>query len=146
MFIGCSPSSVGGGIRTTTVAIIGLYLYSFLKSEDNINIFGRRIDQDDVRKSVVVFMLSLGMCFFCIVFICYRGTNTDLDHRRSNFCFWNNWFVLRDYRDLSVVGKITIAALMFIGRIGMLYTLMLFVPKETRDLGYEYPSEKIIIG
>ena len=38
MFIGCSPSSVGGGIRTTTVAIIGLYLYSFLKSEDNINI------------------------------------------------------------------------------------------------------------
>ncbi|BDP88693.1 Ktr system potassium uptake protein D [Enterococcus faecium] len=65
MFIGCSPSSVGGGIRTTTVAIIGLYLYSFLKSEDNINIFGRRIDQDDVRKSVVVFMLSLGMCFFC---------------------------------------------------------------------------------
>ncbi len=68
MFIGCSPSSVGGGIRTTTVAIIGLYLYSFLKSEDNINIFGRRIDQDDVRKSVVVFMLSLGMCFFCIVF------------------------------------------------------------------------------
>ncbi|HFO0552761.1 TPA: TrkH family potassium uptake protein, partial [Enterococcus faecium] len=69
MFIGCSPSSVGGGIRTTTVAIIGLYLYSFLKSEDNINIFGRRIDQDDVRKSVVVFMLSLGMCFFCIVFL-----------------------------------------------------------------------------
>lgn len=100
MFIGCSPSSVGGGIRTTTVAIIGLYLYSFLKSEYNINIFGRRIDQDDVRKSVVVFMLSLGMCFFCIVFICYRGTNTDLDHRRSNFCFWNNWFVLRDYRRL----------------------------------------------
>ena len=69
MFIGCSPSSVGGGIRTTTVAIIGLYLYSFLKSEDNINIFGRRIDNDDVRKSVVVFMLSLGMCFFCIVFL-----------------------------------------------------------------------------
>ncbi len=31
MFIGCSPSSVGGGIRTTTIAIIGLYLYSFLK-------------------------------------------------------------------------------------------------------------------
>ena len=69
MFIGCSPSSVGGGIRTTTIAIIGLYLYAFLKSEDNINIFGRRIDEDDVRKSVVVFMLSLGMCFFCVLFL-----------------------------------------------------------------------------
>ncbi len=40
--------------------------------------------------------------------------------------------------------KLMIALLMFIGRIGMLYTLMIFVPKETRDLGYEYPSEKII--
>lgn len=106
MFIGCSPSSVGGGIRTTTVAIIGLYLYSFLKSEDNINIFGRRIDQDDVRKSVVVFMLSLGMCFFCIrFFICYRRTNADLDHHRSNFCVWNNWFIFRDYRRLVCCGQ-----------------------------------------
>ena len=48
--------------------------------------------------------------------------------------------------DLTTVGKLMIALLMFIGRIGMLYTLMIFVPKETRDLGYEYPSEKIIIG
>ena len=38
-----------------------------------------------------------------------------------------------------------IALLMFIGRIGMLYTLMIFVPKETRDLGYEYPSEKLLL-
>ena len=70
MFIGCSPSSVGGGIRTTTVAIIGLYLYSFLKSEDNINIFGRRIEQDDVRKSVVVFMLLLVCVSLYSFFIC----------------------------------------------------------------------------
>ena len=48
--------------------------------------------------------------------------------------------------DLSSVGKLVIALLMFIGRVGMLYTLLLFVPKETRDLGYEYPTEKIIIG
>jgi Trk-type K+ transport system membrane component len=147
MFIGCSPSSVGGGIRTTTVAIIGLYLYSFLKSEDNINVFGRRIDQDDVRKSVVVFMLSLGMCFFCIVFL----TATENQSLISiivevTSAFGTTGLSLGITADLSIVGKITIAALMFIGRIGMLYTLMLFVPKETRDLGYEYPTEKIIIG
>ncbi|HCR3619131.1 TPA: TrkH family potassium uptake protein [Enterococcus faecium] len=147
MFIGCSPSSVGGGIRTTTVAIIGLYLYSFLKSEDNINIFGRRIDQDDVRKSVVVFMLSLGMCFFCIVFLSATEEQTLISIIiEVTFAFGTTGLSLGITGDLSVVGKITIATLMFIGRIGMLYTLMLFVPKETRDLGYEYPSEKIIIG
>ncbi|MCD4908070.1 TrkH family potassium uptake protein [Enterococcus faecium] len=147
MFIGCSPSSVGGGIRTTTVAIIGLYLYSFLKSEDNINIFGRRIDQDDVRKSVVVFMLSLGMCFFCIVFLSATEEQTLISIIiEVTSAFGTTGLSLGITGDLSVVGKITIAALMFIGRIGMLYTSMLFVPKETRDLGYEYPSEKIIIG
>ena len=147
MFIGCSPSSVGGGIRTTTVAIIGLYLYSFLKSEDNINIFGRIIDQDDVRKSVVVFMLSLGMCFFCIVFLSATEEQTLISIIiEVTSAFGTTGLSLGITGDLSVVGKITIATLMFIGRIGMLYTLMLFVPKETRDLGYEYPSEKIIIG
>ncbi|HAQ4275346.1 TPA: TrkH family potassium uptake protein [Enterococcus faecium] len=147
MFIGCSPSSVGGGIRTTTVAIIGLYLYSFLKSEDNINIFGRRIDQDDVRKSVVVFMLSLGMCFFCIVFLSATEEQTLISIIiEVTSAFGTTGLSLGITGDLSVVGKTTIATLMFIGRIGMLYTLMLFVPKETRDLGYEYPSEKIIIG
>ncbi len=147
MFIGCSPSFVGGGIRTTTVAIIGLYLYSFLKSEDNINIFGRRIDQDDVRKSVVVFMLSLGMCFFCIVFLSATEEQTLISIIiEVTSAFGTTGLSLGITGDLSVVGKITIATLMFIGRIGMLYTLMLFVPKETRDLGYEYPSEKIIIG
>lgn len=138
MFIGCSPSSVGGGIRTTTVAIIGLYLYSFLKSEDNINIFGRRIDQDDVRKSVVVFMLSLGMCFFCIVFLSATEEQTLISIIiEVTSAFGTTGLSLGITGDLSVVGKITIATLMFIGRIGMLYTLMLFVPKETRDLGYE---------
>ncbi|WP_422851572.1 TrkH family potassium uptake protein [Enterococcus durans] len=147
MFIGCSPSSVGGGIRTTTVAIIGLYLYSFLKSEDNINIFGRKIDEDDVRKSVVVFMLSLGMCFFCIVFLSATENQTLISIIvEVTSAFGTTGLSLGITGDLSIVGKITIAALMFIGRIGMLYTLMLFVPKETRDLGYEYPTEKIIIG
>ncbi|MGH2168418.1 potassium transporter TrkG, partial [Enterococcus faecalis] len=39
--------------------------------------------------------------------------------------------------DLTTVGKLMIGLLMFIGGIGMLYTLMIFVPKETPDLGYE---------
>lgn len=122
MFIGCSPSSVGGGIRTTTVAIIGLYLYSFLKSEDNINIFGRRIDQDDVRKSVVVFMLSLGMCFFCIVFLSATEEQTLISIIiEVTSAFGTTGLSLGITGDLSVVGKITIATLMFIGRIGMLY-------------------------
>lgn len=147
MFIGCSPSSVGGGIRTTTMAIIGLYMFAFLKSEENINIFGRRIPEIDIRKSVVVFMLSMSMCFFAIIFL----TATEEEPLIAiivEVCsaFGTTGLSLGITADLSGVGQAVIAALMFIGRIGMLYTLLLFVPKETRDLGYEYPSEQIIIG
>lgn len=147
MFIGCSPSSVGGGIRTTTIAIIGLYLYSFLKNENDVNIFGRKIAQEDVRKSVVVFMLSAGMCLFSIIFL----TATE-EHSliaiivEVTSAFGTTGLSLGITDELSSTGKIMIAILMFIGRVGMLYTLMLFVPKETQDLGYEFPEEKIIIG
>lgn len=147
MFIGCSPSSVGGGVRTTTVAIIGLYLISFLKSESHINIFGRKIDNEDVRKSVVVFMLSLLMCFGCVIFLtATEDVSLIAIIVEVTSAFGTTGLSLGITPELSVIGKLIIALLMFIGRIGMLYTLLLFIPKETRDLGYEYPTEKIIIG
>lgn len=147
MFIGCSPSSVGGGVRTTTIAIIGLYLFSFLKRESRVNVFGRQIDDDDLQKSIVVFMLSLAMCFSSVIFL---TATEDLSLIsiivEVASAFGTTGMSLGITAELSTVGKIIIGALMFIGRIGMLYTLLLFVPKETRDLGYEYPTEKIIIG
>jgi Trk-type K+ transport system membrane component len=87
------------------------------------------------------------MCFFCIIFL----SSTE-DHSliaiivEVSSAFGTTGLSLGITADLSPAGKILIALLMFIGRIGMLYTISLFVPKETRDLTYEYPTEKIIIG
>ena len=58
MFIGASPSSVGGGIRTTTFALNILFLIHFAKGNPSIKIFKREIHPDDVLKSLVVLMLS----------------------------------------------------------------------------------------
>lgn len=147
MFIGCSPSSVGGGIRTTTIAIIALYLFSFLKGEKHVNVFGRKIASDDVQKSIAVFMLSLTLCFFCIILLSATETAPLIALIvEVTSAFGTTGLSLGITADLTSIGKIVIALLMFIGRIGMLYTLLLFVPKETRDLGYTYPTEKIIIG
>jgi len=147
MFIGCSPSSVGGGVRTTTIMIIGLYLYSFLKGENHITIFGRNIDEEDIRKSVVVFMLSLMMCFSCIIFLtAIEDVSLISIIVEVTSAFGTTGLSLGITEDLTTIGKLVITALMFIGRVGMLYTLMLFVPKKPHDLGYHYPTEKIIIG
>lgn len=106
-----------------------------------------KIADDDVQKSITVFMLSLMMCFFCVLFL---SSTEDLPLIsiivEVTSAFGTTGLSLGITPELSTVGKIVIALLMFIGRIGMLYTLLLFVPKETRDLGYAYPTEKIIIG
>lgn len=147
MFIGCSPSSVGGGIRTTTVAVITLYLISFLKRESRVNVFGRQIDEEDVQKAIAVFMLSLMMCFGSVIFLtAIEDFSLIAIIVEVASAFGTTGMSLGITAELSFTGKIVICSLMFIGRIGMLYTLLLFVPKQTRDLGYEYPKEKIITG
>lgn len=147
MFIGCSPSSVGGGVRTTTVAIVFLYMVSFIKSEEKISIFGRRISEEDIKKSVVVFNLSLLMCFLAVMTLSATENESLISLIvEVTSAFGTTGLSMGITGDLSVIGQIIICALMFIGRIGMLYTLMLFVPKELTDKGYIYPTEKIIIG
>lgn len=148
MFIGASPSSVGGGVRTTTIAIVALYLIAFLKGEANVNLFGRRIDQKDIQKSVVVLNLSLIICFFAVLILMATQPELSMISIVVEVCsaFGTTGLSLGITQHLDTIGKIIIALLMFIGRVGTLYILMLFVPKQTRDLGYEYPSEKIIIG
>lgn len=147
MFIGCSPSSVGGGVRTTTVIILSLYLVAFIRGKDQVSIFKRRIREDDIRKSLVVFILSLFLCFFSLMILAITERHSLLSLIvEVASAFGTTGLSLGITHDLSFVGKIVIAALMFIGRIGMLYTLMLLVPKEQKDSGYHYPSEQIIIG
>lgn len=147
MFIGCSPSSVGGGVRTTTVAILGLYMLSFIKGQENVTIFSRRIEDRDIKKAVVVFNLSLAMCFLAVLILSItENHNMIAIIVEVASAFGTTGLSLGITPDLSITGKIVIAILMFVGRIGMLYTLMVFVPKERQDQGYIFPSEKIIIG
>jgi Trk-type K+ transport system membrane component len=148
MFIGASPSSVGGGVRTTTFAIVILYTFSFLKGKENVNIFNRRIPAEDIRKAVTVLNLSILFCFLSVLILMATQPNVSIIEIIVEVAsaFGTTGLSLGITSDLTCIGKITIAILMFIGRVGTLYILMLFVPKETRDLGYKYPTEKIIIG
>jgi Trk-type K+ transport system membrane component len=147
MFVGASPSSVGGGIRTTTLAIVVLYLFSFIRSRENINIFGRRIHNEDVKKSIVVLNLSIALCFFSVLVLSVTEKHSLVSLVvEVASAFGTTGLSMGITPSLSIFGKIMIMILMFIGRVGMLYMLMLLVPKEKRDANYLYPTEKIIIG
>ncbi|MDN7146232.1 potassium transporter TrkG [Liquorilactobacillus mali] len=147
MFIGASPSSVGGGIRTTTIGILMLYMMAFIRGRKNVNIFGRRIGQDDIQKAVVVVNLSLMLCTTAILILSFteKASLISLVFEVAS-AFGTTGLSLGITSSLSLVGKCVIIILMFVGRVGMLYMLMLFVSKREQDFNYKYPTEKVIIG
>jgi potassium uptake TrkH family protein len=146
MFIGASPSSVGGGIRTTTFAVILLLIFSFAKGRKNIKVFGREIHEDDIRKSVVVSFLAFLLCFIAIVLL--MGTEhfsfMQIVFEVSS-AFGTTGLSMGITADLSAVGKIIIILLMFIGRIGILSFLYIF-HRKTQEVSYHNPTERIIVG
>lgn len=146
MFIGASPSSVGGGIRTTTFAVIVLLIFSFSKGQKNIKVFRREIHEEDIIKSVVVCFLAILICFISLVIL----TQTEpfsLMELLFEVCsaFGTTGLSMGITPELSMIGKIVIISLMFIGRIGILSFIFIF-HKETQELSYHYPKERIIVG
>ncbi|MED4587924.1 TrkH family potassium uptake protein [Priestia flexa] len=146
MFIGASPSSVGGGIRTTTFALNILFLFYYARGSKTIKIFRREIHEDDITKSVAVSMFAIIICSTSVIILTITES-FSLTEIIFEVCsaFGTTGLSMGITSGLSDVGKILIIILMFIGRIGMLvFILMLRRPKTEPD--YHYPKERIIIG
>lgn len=147
MFIGASPSSVGGGIRTTTFAIAVLFVITYANGRDQIQMFGREIHLIDVFRSFVVIMLALFMVLISTLILLVtepHATMTEIIFEISS-AFGTCGMSLGITSDLSTIGKIVIMLLMFIGRVGIisfLYTL----GGRSKKLKYHFPKERVIIG
>ena len=147
MFIGASPSSVGGGIRTTTFAIALLFLINFARGKQVINVFHRQIKLIDVFRSYAVILLAgiMVMTALLIMIITEPGIPVVALLFEITSAFGTCGMSLGVTSELSIVGKVLIMALMFIGRVGLisfLYTL----GGKTKTEHYHYPKERVIIG
>ncbi|MFO1445674.1 TrkH family potassium uptake protein [Bacillus sp. Bva_UNVM-123] len=147
MFIGASPSSVGGGIRTTTFALNILFIFHFAKGIRDIKIFNRELHQDDILKSLAITILASGMCLISVLIMCFTEKQHELIEIIFEVCsaFGTTGMSMGITPDLSIVGKCIIMILMFIGRIGLTSFLFIIGGKEKKT-NYHYPKERIIIG
>lgn len=146
MFIGASPSSVGGGIRTTTFAVIVLLIISYAKGHKSIKIFRREIDDEDVRKSVVVSFLAFMLCFISVIIMVETEPFSPMEIMfEVSSAFGTTGLSMGITPELSSIGKIVITGLMFIGRIGILSFIFLF-NYGNKEGNYQYPKERIIVG
>lgn len=148
MFIGASPTSVGGGIRTTTFAVILLTLVTYARGRSEVRIFKRSIGQDDITKAFVVFctgtMLVIGGV---MVLDAIERQHFSLNKIIFEVCsaFGTSGLSMGITSKLSDSGKIVISVLMFIGRIGIIPLLFMFRTKQRKEK-YHFPKEDIIIG
>jgi potassium uptake TrkH family protein len=147
MFIGASPSSVGGGIRTTTFAITLLSIYTYAKGNNTIKVFKREIPQEDISKSFTVIMTASMICGISVVLLSYLEPTIPLLEILFEVCsaFGTTGLSMGITAELSVGGKIIIMLLMFIGRIGI-FSFLFLIRGETKKEHYHYPKEKVIIG
>ncbi|MFJ5622563.1 TrkH family potassium uptake protein [Peribacillus loiseleuriae] len=147
MFIGGSPTSVGGGIRTTTFALNILFIYHFAKGNRDIKVFNRELHQDDIMKSLAITLLAIVMCFTSVVAISISDPRHQLMEIVFEVCsaFGTVGLSMGITPDLSIFGKFVLMILMFIGRIGLTSFLFIIGGKK-KDANYHYPKERVIIG
>lgn len=147
MFIGSSPSSVGGGIRTTTLAIAFLFLINFANGRNEIQLFGRELYLTDIfRAFAVIILASLIVIASAIILLITEPTASTMEILfEITSAFGTCGMSLGITEDLSTTGKFIIMILMFIGRVGLISFLYTLGGKADK-LPYHYPKERVIIG
>ncbi|SFL59103.1 potassium uptake protein, TrkH family [Paenibacillus sp. 1_12] len=147
MFIGGSPNSVGGGIRTTTFALNMLFVYHFAKGNREIKVFKRELHQDDIMKSLAITFLAILMCSISVVVLSMTDQQHSLISIFLEVCsaFGTVGLSMGITPDLSIYGKCILMVLMFIGRIG-LTSFLFIIGGEKKKANFHYPEERVITG
>lgn len=148
MFIGASPGSTGGGIKTTTFAILFQSVKATLRGRDRVEFFQRTIPNIIVVRAVAIIVMSLIVVSFFILLM----MKLEPEHGflpvffEVVSAFATVGLSLGITPDLSELGKLSIVVIMFIGRVGPL-TLALALGKKTQSVGkVEYPEGRVMIG
>ncbi len=149
MFIGSSPNSAGGGIRTTTFLLAMLGIYGFAKGKKQVLIGTRAIKMDTIYKSMMV-IISAGVLIITGLFIMTYTENSALFGIKEIFfelssAFGTTGLSLGITSSLSTIGKVVVIITMFIGRIGILALLLMFRGDKTGS-SVTYPEIDIIVG
>ncbi|MGR9050691.1 TrkH family potassium uptake protein [Halobacillus faecis] len=147
MFIGASPSSVGGGIRTTTFAISVLTVIAYARGKSHVRVFRREIDPDDIFRSFIVINTAIAITGIAVILLNYFEPQFSLMQILFEACsaFGTTGLSMGITPDLHTAGKTIIITLMFIGRIGIFSFLFIIRGKGIKDK-YHYPKEPMIIG
>lgn len=147
MFIGSAPVSTGGGLRTTTVAILFLSVYYWVRGRGEVVVFHKRINPVSVRKASNIFTVWVVFIFitlFCVFLFEPRRFDFADALFESISAFSTVGFSMGLTGAWNVPCKLVLIVAMFVGRIGIMTLALSFADRSARRISY--PSENVLIG
>ncbi len=147
MLIGASPGSTGGGIKTSTFAILWLAIYSQLRGKKDTEIFERRIDTQDVMQALTIFLLfSLTMVVMTyLVALTYPSADLTAIAFEVASALGTVGLSLGLTTELTTLPKIFLIITMFLGRVGPL-TIGFAMAFKEKQPDIHWPKGKIMVG
>ncbi len=147
MFVGGSPGSTAGGVKTVTVAVIAMTAISSMRGSEDINIFGRRLEEDAANKALTVAAVNLTLVMTAILTVsAIQPELRAADVIFEAFSAINTVGMTTGItRDLSTVSKLIMIILMYCGRVGSVSFALVFTGTK-KYTGVHNPVEQISIG
>lgn len=147
MFIGGSPGSTAGGIKTVTALVLVAYVWSNLRESKGVNMFQRRLEDDVIRKASNVVVLSMLMAVVSVIFICFIQPHLPVEDVMFEVFSAIGTVGMSTglTRELSTASRIVIILLMYCGRIGSMSFALSFTERK-KVAPVQFPVEKIMIG
>ena len=147
MFIGGSPGSTAGGIKTTTLAVIAISTFNGITRRQSKGIFGRRLEKDAIHKASSVVFTNMSLAIFGIIAILALQPNMDIGDVifECASAIGTVGMTTGITRDLETASRLIIAFLMFCGRVGSVSFALALMEKKAAP-PVKNPREKITIG
>jgi trk system potassium uptake protein TrkH len=147
MFIGASPASMGGGITTSTFAILVLALRGFVRGQRDITV-GRRVIPLELLYKATAILTGAGVVILVstwLLLYSQEGISLSAALIESVSAFSTTGYSLSLTPRLNIFGQLLVAGLMFFGRIGTL-TIIVTLARPTVPPAVTYPEERILLG
>lgn len=147
MFIGGSPGSTAGGIKTTTFVVIIISAWSSLRNKNDCNIFNRRLENDTLKKATTIISVNSSLIVCAMLIITNTQPTFDLTAILFEVISAIDTVGMSTgiTRELNEISKLVIITLMYCGRVGSVSFALLFTENKTCS-AIQCPVEKINIG
>jgi len=155
MFIGASPGSTGGGVKTTSASLLFLIMWSRLRGREEVNVFNRTIPRELLQRTIsIILAASLSICFIMSVLLLsadHSGAPTESRHRFVEYVFETTsafatvGLSMNLTPSLNTPQKLATILMMFAGRVGPL-TLAFSLARMVSKKSFTYAEEGVMVG